>query len=380
MGLEQAGAQDQERSAGKGTPGKLVAVEVLLALLAGLALRALGLGPTAWVVGGVLCGAVVFRVLTRYRGDLSPNRSVRYTGMALVGLALGLSVSFNEFARLSEVLLLLVLLTLFMILSGILVGWLYSGLSNTDPVSAMMATLPGGVGVMAGAAADAGRNVSLVALVQAARVSAVVVLVTLIASTWYGTSGGPEESSLAEELATTLEVARAGLLLVALGLTYVGVRIAAAARVPVAPLLGAMFVGAAYAQLLTFAPGVVEFQPPELLDAVGQALLGITIGEYLGCRLALEARAVIYGMASVAATVLIGVVLASVLALWTSWSWLTCLLLTAPGGAPEMIVLALALDQEVELITAGHIIRQLAINGLLPFCLLLFRRIEARNR
>jgi membrane AbrB-like protein len=208
-----------------------------------------------------------------------------------------------------------------------------------------------------------------------------VVLVTLIASTWYGTSGGPEEPSLAEELATTLEVARAGLLLVALGLTYVGVRLAAAARVPVAPLLGAMFVGAAYAQLLTFAPGVVvEFQPPELLDAVGQALLGITIGEYLGCRLALEARAVIYGMASVAATVLIGVVLASVLALWTSWSWLTCLLLTAPGGAPEMIVLALALDQEVELITAGHIIRQLAINGLLPFCLLLFRRIEARNR
>lgn len=354
-------------------------MEVVLALLVGLALRALGLGPTAWVVGGVLCGAVVFRFLARYRGDLVPNRSVRYTGMALVGLALGLSVSFGEFARLSEVLILLVILTFFMILSGIMVGWLYSSLGNTDPVSAMMATLPGGVGVMAGAAADAGRNVSLVALVQAARVSTVVILVTLIASIWYGASGGPEEPSLAGELAATFEFTRATLLLVALGLTYVGVRIAAAARVPVAPLLGAMFVGAAYAQLLAFAPGVPEFHPPELLDAVGQALLGITIGEYLGNRLALEPRAILYGMLSVAATVLLGVVLASVLALWTSWSWLTCLLLTAPGGAPEMIVLALALDQEVELITAGHIIRQLAINGLLPFWLLLFRRIEARN-
>lgn len=53
----------------------------------------------------------------------------------------------------------------------------------------------------------------------------------------------------------------------------------------------------------------------------------------------------------------------------TSWNWLICLLITAPGGSPEMIWIALTLQQAPDLVTAGHIIRLLLINLSLPLLL-----------
>jgi uncharacterized membrane protein AbrB (regulator of aidB expression) len=50
----------------------------------------------------------------------------------------------------------------------------------------------------------------------------------------------------------------------------------------------------------------------------------------------------------------------------THWDWLTCLLMAAPGGSPEMILIALVLNHNVETITAAHLVRLLAINIYLP--------------
>jgi uncharacterized protein len=59
----------------------------------------------------------------------------------------------------------------------------------------------------------------------------------------------------------------------------------------------------------------------------------------------------------------------------TNWDWLTCLLVTAPGGSAEMILVALSLNHNVEIVTAGHLIRLLAINCSLPLWVFLFRRM-----
>jgi uncharacterized membrane protein AbrB (regulator of aidB expression) len=65
-----------------------------------------------------------------------------------------------------------------------------------------------------------------------------------------------------------------------------------------------------------------------------------------------------------------GLVVAFVAKFITHWDWLTCLLVSVPGGSPEMIWIALTLNHHVEIITAGHLIRLITINMMLPLMIL----------
>ena len=60
------------------------------------------------------------------------------------------------------------------------------------------------------------------------------------------------------------------------------------------------------------------------------------------------------------------------------WDWLTCLLVTAPGGSPEMIWISLALNHDVETVTTGHLMRLMIINLLLPLLVSLGRYIDGQ--
>jgi membrane AbrB-like protein len=273
----------------------------------------------------------------------------------------------------------LLLLTALLIGGGLLIGYVYARTGETDLTSAMLATMPGGVGIMASVAADYGRHASLVALVQAGRIAVVVAFISfLVGAPLGGSEGGlgpifDLHGFLADEIEALLLVS-------ALLATCIVVPIASYLRIPVAALTGAMMVGVAYSTLVpAFSRGVI-LAPPEMLDVVGQMLLGVTIGEYLGRKLGLSPRSIAYGSVAIAATVAVGLVAALIAAQLTDWGWLTSVLVTAPGGAPEMIVLALALQQDVEIVTTGQILRQLAINGLLPFWIMLFRVMESRYR
>jgi uncharacterized membrane protein AbrB (regulator of aidB expression) len=69
----------------------------------------------------------------------------------------------------------------------------------------------------------------------------------------------------------------------------------------------------------------------------------------------------------------LSLVVAVVLAALTPWSFLTCVLMTAPGGAPEMIVLAAASPSELHLVVVAQMSRQIAVNLLMPLWLRIFR-------
>jgi uncharacterized membrane protein AbrB (regulator of aidB expression) len=49
---------------------------------------------------------------------------------------------------------------------------------------------------------------------------------------------------------------------------------------------------------------------------------------------------------------------------------------TAPGGSAEIILVALTLDHNVEIVTAGHVVRLIAINSFLPIWIFLFRYFD----
>ncbi|MBE9198870.1 MULTISPECIES: AbrB family transcriptional regulator [unclassified Nodularia (in: cyanobacteria)] len=357
----------------------ILSLELLLAIPLGLVLVKLHVGGIAWIFGGIASGAIVLqgsRILYQYYPK--PNRNARKVGMALVGLTVGASSSNSDLTSLAADIPIFIFLTLFLLVCGSCIGYLYSRLSQTNLLTSMLATVPGGVGVMSSIAADYNRNVTLVALVQAIRVTSVVLLIPFIARTSVDSVLSPQTLPVAVGL-LSFDPDQIGLLFLALLITTLVVYLAGLCKMPAAEFFGALVVGLAFNSVVHWLPvfGDLNFSPPAVIKLFGQLLLGITIGEYWGDKPNIGKRAVGYAFMSVGMTLVAGAIAAMLAMQLTSWDWLTCLLVTAPGGAPEMILLSLALNHNVEIVTTGHLVRLIAINSSLPLWIFLFRRLDS---
>ncbi|MBW4643838.1 MAG: AbrB family transcriptional regulator [Goleter apudmare HA4340-LM2] len=354
--------------------------EMLLALPLGLVLVKLHVGGIAWIFGGIASGTVILqgcRIFYKY--SPKPNRVARKVGMGLVGLTVGAASSQADLASVASGVPVFVLLTFFLLMCGGLIGYVYSRLSQTNLLTSMLATVPGGVGVMAAIAADYDRNVTLVALVQALRVTTVVVLIPFIARSSVGNYWNFPTLSAQSNL-LSFDPSQLGLLLLVLLFTGLVVYLSILCKIPAGDFFGALLIGISINHLLDWLPlmGDMHFSPPPLVKLVGQMLLGITIGEYWGEKPTFNKRTVVYALMSVTMTIFTGAIAALLAMQLTSWDWLTCLLVTAPGGAAEMILVALSLDHNVEIVTTGHLIRLIAINSSLPIWVFLFRRLDGQ--
>ncbi|AFY46516.1 membrane protein AbrB duplication [Nostoc sp. PCC 7524] len=356
----------------------ILCLEMLLALPLGLALTQLKIGGIVWIFGGIASGIAVLQCCRIfYQFSVPPNRIARKVGMVMVGMAVGVANSNNDLTSLAAGIPIFMLLTLFLLVCGSCIGYIYSRVSKTNLLTAMLATVPGGVGVMSSIAADYDRNVTLVALVQAIRVTSVVLLIPLIARTAVGNYWNLQTLPVRSAW-INFEPAQLQLLGVALLITGIIVYLSLLLKIPAGDFFGALLIGLVFNSVLDWLPFVsgVHFNPPPLMNIVGQMLLGITIGEYWGEKPNFGKKTVVYALMSVALTLIAGAI-ATILAMQlTSWDWLTCLLVTAPGGAAEMILVSLALDHNVEIVTTGHLVRLIAINSSLPLWLFLFRRLD----
>lgn len=355
----------------------VLSLEMLLALLFGLVLARFHVGGIARLFGGMISGVVVLQGCRVFYDYLpKPNRNARKTGMALVGLNVGFSIAHAHLANVASCVPVFVFLTFFLLLCGSIIGYIYSRLSKTNLLTAMLATVPGGVGTMSAIAADYGKNVTLVALVQALRVTSVVFLISLVARASVGnyvTQAVPIKGAL-----FNLDPSHLGLLLLALLLDALGVYFAVLCKIPAGEFFGAIVVGVAFNPMLDWLPfmGDVNFTLPPIINILGQMLLGITIGEYWGDKPTLGKKTIGYAFMSVGMTLVTGAIAAILAWELTSWDWLTCVLVTAPGGSAEIILVALALDHNVEIVTAGQLVRLIAINASLPLWVFLFRRLD----
>ncbi len=356
----------------------VLALEILLALPVGIVLAEFHIGGIAWIFAGIAAGTVVLqgcRVFYEY--SPKPNRTARKVGMALVGLTVGASNAHTNLAHVASGIPIFIFLTLFLLLSGSCIGYIYSRISKTNLLTAMLATVPGGVGIMAAIAADYNKDVTLVALVQAIRVTSVVFLFPFIARTLVGNYWNLQTPAVNSAL-FNFDPSQLGLLLLLLIITALVVYPAILFKIPAGDFFGALLIGISFHPLLNLLPFVsdISFSPPRLINLCGQMLLGITIGEYWGDKPNFTKRTVGYALISVAMTLTTGAIAAILAMQLTSWDWLTCLLVTAPGGSAEMILVSLALNHNVEIVTTGHLVRLIAINSSLPLWLFLFRYMD----
>ncbi|MBW4616783.1 MAG: AbrB family transcriptional regulator [Desmonostoc vinosum HA7617-LM4] len=356
----------------------ILALEILLALPLGLFLARFHSGGIAWIFGGIAAGTVVLQACRLfYQYSPAPNRTARKVGIALVGLTVGLSNTHGNFSTVISGIPIFIFLTMFLLLCGGCIGYIYSRISQTNLLTAMLATVPGGVGIMAAIAADYDRNVTLVALVQALRVTSVVFLIPPIARTSVGNSWNSPTLPITGSL-VNFDLSQLELLLLALLITGLVVYLAILCKIPAGDFFAALLIGMGFNPVLDWLPfvGDISFSPPPLINLLGQMLLGITIGEYWGDKPTFKKQAIGYAVMSVAMTIAAGAIAAILAMQLTSWDWLTCLLVTAPGGSAEMILVALTLNHNVEIVTAGHLVRLIAINSSLPLWVFLFRRFD----
>lgn len=356
----------------------VLALEILLALPVGLLLAKFHIGGIAWIFAGIAAGTVVLQgCRVFYENSPKPNRTARKVGMALVGLTVGASNAHANLANVASGIPIFIILTLFLLLSGSCIGYIYSRVSKTNLLTAMLATVPGGVGIMAAIAADYNKDVTLVALVQAIRVTSVVLLFPFIARTLVGNDWNLQTLPVKSTL-LNFDPSQLGLLLLLLLITALVVYPAILFKIPAGDFFGALLIGIGFNPLLNSLPFVsdISFSPPPLINLCGQMLLGITIGEYWGDKPNFTKWTIGYALMSVTMTLASGAIAAILAMQLTSWDWLTCLLVTAPGGSAEMILVSLALNHHVEIVTTGHLVRLIAINSSLPLWVFLFRRLD----
>jgi membrane AbrB-like protein len=356
-------------------------IEVMLALLLGFGFIALNLGGGAWILGGIAAGALAFYFYrTRWSDRAQPNRSLRKLGQMMVGLTVGFSIQPQNLETIAAQLPMFILLALFLLASGGMVGYVYSRLQETDLLTATLATVPGNIGIMASLAADYGKNTALVSLVQLIRFTSLIVAVPLIANVSQPYDIHTAIAALAGNL-FKLNPTHLLLLSLILSITFLAVFIGTKLRIPVAAFICAIAVGITLNFLLItplFAANL-SFSFSPLFKIIGQILLGVTIGEYWGLNPHFNKATIAKAFIPVSLTFLAGLLAAGLAMLLTPWDWLTCLLVAVPGGSPEMIWIALALHHDVEIVTAGHLVRLMAINLSLPALVSFVSYLEKRS-
>ena len=356
-------------------------LEIVVALFLGGAIAYLGLGSVAWIFGGMGAGVIVVKSYQSIlKKTLKPNKLGRKIGQGMVGLSIGFAIADSNLLAASSRLPLFIFLTLFMLLCGGGIGYFYSRISHTNLLNAMLATVPGGVATMSSIAAEYNRNVSLVAMVQTLRITSVILIIPLIAGT-FGTTANQSTFSLQDYLLINDNPIYWFLLIVAIATAWLGVKIAGKLHIPASSFFGTLIVGIVFNYGLVYLPliGDANFTPPPAISLIGQILLGITVGEAWSDRVDITGKNISCAFISVALTIISGFVAATIATSITSWDWLTCMLVTAPGGSTEMILVALALDHNPEIVTVAHSVRLMALNLSLPLWIFLFRYWEKQT-
>ncbi|HEY9620600.1 MAG TPA: AbrB family transcriptional regulator [Crinalium sp.] len=356
----------------------LIVIQIVLAVLIGLGFIAIGVGGGSWILGGIASGALVFYLYRAfYNNQAEPNRNFRKIGQMLVGLTVGFAIAHSNLTALSLQLPTFILLALFLLSSGGAIGYVYSQLERTDLLTGLLCTVPGNIGVMASIAADYGKKASLVSLVQLIRFTTVTLVIPLMAHVTTQHNVGDVVSALVHDV-SIFNSTYLLLLALVLAIAALAVQLGSRIKLPVAAFFGSIIVGILFnlsLDSLHILPSA-SFNLPSFLNVIGQVLLGITIGEYWGMNPHLKRRSLAYTIVPVVLTCLAGFISAGLAMLLTDWDWLTCLLVTAPGGSPEMILIALTLNHDVEIVTAGHLIRLIAINLALPLVISLACKFE----
>ncbi len=326
-------------------------IKFILRLVAGYAAAAaVGYGasrihlPLAWVLGPLVASAAVSLAGVQLPAPIVARRA----GQLLIGCTIGLGITSAVVAGLAQWLPVMLLTALLSVLVSSTFSVALAHFSGIDGKTAYFAVLPGGLSEMGNIGASIGARIEAIALIQALRVAVVVLLIPpLMVSQGLFQTAIPRPDLPYVEVALSLVISFCGAYFVSL-----------------ARLNNPWMVGALIATACLTAAGLADGRMPPVLFALGQLLVGYSIGT----RFQRDALRKLHRVAAVAMIVVLGmiavmVLYAGALAQFLGLDFATAVLSASPGGTAEMAATAQALHLPVALISAFHVTRSVLVNG-----------------
>ena len=235
-------------------------------------------------------------------------------------------------------------------------------MTGTDPVTAFLASMPGGPVEMANLAKQYGGDAGAVVFAQTLRISSIVILVP--AALYYLLHASRGELPAA---GFTWNVS--GMILLAAG------AVATALLFKVLRLSNPFFLGPLAFSCGATVLGLPLAPFPDAAVSLAQVLLGTWLGSTFRRELFLNAgRLVVATTVTSLALVALCTAFAASLALVTDFPWDLLVLGAAPGSITEMALTARFLNENVALITAFHLVRIFLIIPNTPWMLKLVHR------
>lgn len=323
--------------------------------------------PLAWMMGAMIATTVVAIAGAR----LAMPDGLRTTMSAVLGVMVGSAFTPAIFARAGEWVVSLAVSVAYLFVITVVTWALLRRFARYDSPTAFFAAVPGGFNEMLMVGTALGADDRIVALSHALRILFVVLAIPL----WFVLARGYVASAPAAGAnggwgggwGEPIDLA------MLLGCAVVGTVAARRLRVPAASLLGPMLLSA-----LVHLTGLTASKPPWLLVALAQLVIGSAVGvRFTGVPL----RRMMNGAAIALAVTVIMLAITFAFALGlnalTGISVTVLVLAYAPGGLPEMSLIALFLGEDTAFVSTHHITRLLVIVTLAPLTFhLVIRRLR----
>lgn len=327
------------------------ALAVAVALVSGV-LDQVGV-PSPTLIGATVVGIIL---ALRAPGRFAMVKPADRASQAVIGVALGTTVTAATLPALGAVWLPVMLITLCMVVSTVALGLLLRRVSGLDVGTALLASVPGGVVGLVVMAREMGADERIVAFSQYLRVLAIVVTAPLVATALVvgdGTGAGGAGA------------AQAGLAAVgvAAGLGLVGWLLGQTARLPAPALLGPLLASAVF----TVAWPSVPAHVPTPLLAAAFAVIGLEVGLRFTGDVLRALRRLLPALAGGTLAILgISFALALLLYATTPVSLLDAYLATTPGGLSVVAAAAHGTGANLALITGIQMLRLVVLLAVAP--------------
>jgi uncharacterized protein len=322
--------------------------------------------PLPWMLGAMTASTIAALGGAR----ISAPSVVRTPMVLIVGVMVGATFSPEIIQRLPEWWQTIVILLLLSIaLGAACTAYLYS-FSEFNFATAYFAAMPGGLIEMVTLADERKGDIRTVALAHSVRILVIVFSVPIIVRLIEGVSAGSSG-------VLRFSVVDMGAVDVAwiFGTGIAGIVLGRLLRMPAAYLLGPLTASA-----IVHAAGISEFKlPVEFLN-----LAQLVIGTSVGCRFAGVASSTVFRIIRISFGMTVIFLAFTALFAWGASElmdsgFVPLFLAYAPGGLPEMSLVAIALHIEVAFVAFHHIVRLFMVMGGAPLAFALIDRARRRD-
>ena len=319
--------------------------------------------PLAWMLG-----AMVATTATSLRGvALTVDKRLRTVMIVILGVMVGSSFTPQVVDSAGDWWPTLGGLAAYLATVLALLYFYFTRVLKLDPVTAYFSATPGGLTEMVIVGAAHGGDDRTIALMHACR----VLLVVLVIPIWFRISTGVVADPAIGAPSLGLIAFDDGVVLLACGV--IGVLAGRVVRLPGYVLVGPMLASAA-----VHASGISSSAPPYQLVAAAQVVMGSAIGaRFTGVAVDRMLRALGASVVSTAVMLAVALAFVQILSRSTGTGWAAMVLAYAPGGLPEMTLIALTLGVETAFVATHHVVRIGLIVIGAPLVFALVRRFDA---